>query len=94
MFTNPLLLIAGIVAFGLVAVVVPIAIVVFRQYRDRKAVSCPQTHGVAEVSLNPSLAALGAAIGRPVIRVKNCSLWPDRKGCDEACVSENWPELH
>jgi hypothetical protein len=94
MFTNPLLLIAGIVAFGLVAVVAPIVIDVFRQYRDRKAVTCPQTHGVAEVSLSTGLAALGAAVGRPVIRVKNCSLWPERKGCDEHCVSENWPELH
>jgi hypothetical protein len=94
MFTNPLLLIAGIVAFGLVAVVAPIAIGVYRQYRHRKVVTCPRTHGVAEVSLNRGLAALAAAVGRPVIRVKNCSLWPERKGCDEQCVSEHWPELH
>lgn len=94
MFTNPLLLIAGIVAFGLVAVVVPIVIDVYRQFRDRKVITCPQTHDRAGVSLNTGLAALGAAVGRPVIRVKRCTLWPLRKGCDEQCVAENWPELH
>ena len=69
MFMNPLLLIAGIVAFGLVAVVAPIVIDVFRQYRDQKAVTCPQTHGVAEVSLSTGLAALGAAVGRQELLV-------------------------
>jgi hypothetical protein len=94
MFTNPLLLIAGIVAFGLVAVVAPIVIDVYRQYRYRKVITCPESHGLAEVTLNAGLAALGAAVGRPVIRVKRCSLWPKREGCDENCVAENWPELH
>jgi hypothetical protein len=94
MFTNPLMLIAGIVAMGLVFVVVPIGIDAYRQYRYRKVITCPQTHGLAEVSLNSGLAALGAAVGRPVIGVKSCSLWPQRKGCDENCVAENWPELH
>ncbi len=92
MFSNPLLLIAGIVAFGLISVVVPVVIDAYRQYRDRKVITCPQTHGLAEVSLNTGLAALGAAIGRPLTRVRSCSLWPKRKGCDEKCVRENWPE--
>ncbi len=94
MFTNPLLLIAGIVAFGLVFVLVPIALDAFRQYRYRRVITCPQTHGLAEVDLNAGLGALGAAFGQPVIRVKRCSLWPKREGCDENCVAENWPELH
>jgi len=94
MFTNPLLLIAGIVAFGLVAVVAPIVIDVYRQLRHGKLITCPETQRLAEVSLNTGLAALGAAVGRPVIRVKRCSLWPKREGCDENCVAENWPELH
>ena len=91
MFTNPLLLIAGIVAFGLVFVVLPIGVDAYRRYRSRKFITCPQTHGVAEVTLNAGLVALGAAIGRPAIRVRSCSLWPKRKGCDEKCVTENWP---
>lgn len=93
MFTDPLLLIAGIVAFGLAFVVAPVFIDAYRQYRYRKVITCPETHGLAEVNLNTGLAALGAAVGRPVIRVRSCSLWPKRKGCDEKCVRENWPAL-
>ena len=91
MFENPLLLIAGIVAMGFVFVVAPVAIDAYRQYRYRKVITCPQTHGLAEVSLKAGMAALGAACGQPVIRVRSCSLWPKRKGCDEKCVRENWP---
>ena len=94
MFTNPVLLIAGIIGFGLTFVLVPVFIDAYRQYRYRKVISCPQTHGLAEVILDSGRAALGAAVGRPVIRVKNCSLWPKREGCDENCVAEHWPELH
>ena len=93
MFTNPLLLIAGILAIGLVFVVAPVFIDAYRQYRNQKVVTCPQTHGFAEVNLKAGLGALGAAVGRPVIRVKSCSLWPKREGCDEKCVRENWPAL-
>ena len=93
MFTNPLLLIAGIFAIGLVFVFAPVFIDAYQKYRYRKVITCPETHGLAEVNLNTGLAALGTAVGRPVMRVRSCSLWPQRKGCDEKCVSENWPAL-
>lgn len=94
MFTNPLLLIAGIFALGLVFVYAPVFIDAYRKYRYRKVVTCPQTHGFAEVDLKAGMGALGAAFGQPGIRIKHCSLWTKRAGCDEQCVSENWPELH
>lgn len=93
MFTNPLMLIAGIFAIGLVFVFAPVFVDAYRKYRYRKVITCPQTHGYAEVDLKAGLGALGAAVGNPVMRVKNCSLWPKRKGCDEKCASENWPAL-
>jgi hypothetical protein len=89
--SNPLLLIAGIVGFGLVTVVAPIAIDAFRRYRYQKVITCPEACSLAEVSLEAGQAALGVAVGRPVLRVRNCSLWPKRKGCEEKCVGENWP---
>lgn len=93
MFTNPLLLIAGIFAMGLGFVFAPVFIDAYRRYRYRKIIICPETHGIADVDLKAGLGALGAAVGRPVIRVKGCSLWPKKKGCDEKCVMENWPSL-
>jgi len=88
---TPLVLIAAIVAFGLLSVVAPVAIDAYRRYRFRKVITCPETHGLAETTLKGHLAALGAAFGKPALRVKSCSLWPKRQGCDEKCVKENWP---
>ena len=91
MFTNPLMLIAGIIAFGLLFVIAPVAADAYRRYRDRKVVTCPETHGLAEVTFKTRLAVLGAAFGRPMVRVKGCSLWPKKNGCDEICIKENRP---
>ena len=88
---NPITLIAGIVAFGLLFVVVPVVVDFYQRYRRRKLITCPETHGFAEVTLKTRLGALGAAFGKPILRVKSCSLWPKRIGCDEQCVKENWP---
>ena len=91
MFEDPVLLIAGIVTFGLLFVVAPVAIDAYRQYRYRKVITCPEAHSLAEVNLNAGVAALGAGVGRPRLQVRSCSLWPKRQGCDEKCVRENWP---
>jgi len=88
---GPLLLILVIVATGLVFVVAPVVIDIYARYRNGKALNCPETHGTAEVTLNTHGAALAAAFGKPVLRVKSCSLWPQKSGCAEKCVNENWP---
>jgi len=90
---NALMLIVVIVLFGLLFVVAPVVFDAYTRYRQRKVIACPETHGPAEVALQSRLAALGAAFGKPWLRVRNCSLWPQKMGCDEKCVKENWPEL-
>ena len=64
MFTNPLLLIAGIFAMGLVFVFAPVFIDAYRRYRYRNIITCPETLGIADVDLKAGLGALGAAVGR------------------------------
>ena len=88
---NPLMLIGAIVAVGLISVISPFAVEAYRRYRHRKVFACPETHGLVEVNLDTRAAVLGAAFGRPQVRVKNCTLWPKKKGCDEKCIRENWP---
>ena len=88
---NALMLIAVIVLFGLLFVVVPVVFDAYQRYRQRKAITCPETSGLTEVALKTRLAAFGAAFGKPWLRVGNCSLWPKKQGCDEKCVKENWP---
>jgi hypothetical protein len=88
---GPLLIILVIVATGLLFVVAPVAIDIYVRYRNGKVLSCPESHGAAEVTLNSHGAALAAAFGKRVLRVKSCSLWPKKKGCAEKCINENWP---
>jgi hypothetical protein len=88
---GPLLLVVVIVATGLLFVVAPVVADAYARYRNGKALKCPETHGAAEVTLNTHRAALAAAFGKPILRVKSCSLWPQKSGCAEKCVKENWP---
>jgi len=89
--TGPLLLILLIAATGLLFVVAPVVMDVYARYRNRKALNCPESQGTAEVTLKTHRAALAAAFGKRVLRVKSCSLWPKKKGCAEKCINENWP---
>ena len=89
--TSPLLLIAGILALGVVFVVAPVVLETLQRYRRRKVVTCPADDSLAEVTLNTRRAALGAAFGHPLLRVKSCSLWPKKMRCAEKCTEENWP---
>jgi len=86
-----LLLVLGIVATGLLFVIAPVVIDIYVRYRGGKVLNCPEILGAAEVTLKTHRAALAAAFGNPVLRVKNCSLWPKKMGCAEKCVKENWP---
>jgi hypothetical protein len=90
----PLSLIAALVATGLVLVIIPVGLDAYRRFRHRKVIVCPGTHQMAEVMTTAWDAALMTALAiKPIPRVKWCSLWPKRKGCNENCVKENWPTL-
>lgn len=86
-----LLLILVIGATGLLFVIAPVVIDIYVRYRGGKVLNCPEILGAAEVTLKTHRAALAAAFGHPVLRVKSCSLWPKKMGCAEKCVKENWP---
>ena len=89
---TPLLVITAIVATGLVFVVIPIGLDVYRRFRHRKVIFCPGTHQMAEVMPKTWDAVVAAILAKkPIARVKWCSLWPKRRGCDEKCMKENWP---
>ena len=90
----PLLIISAIVSIGLLFVLLPTACKVYQRFRDRKVVICPHTDQIAEVMPKAWHAAFMATFGRKSMpRVKWCSLWPKRKGCDEKCMEENWPPI-
>ena len=88
---GPLLLILVIGATGLLFVIAPVVIDIYVRYHNGKVVNCPETHGSAEVTLDTRRAALAAAFGKHILRVKSCSLWPQKSDCAEKCAHENWP---
>jgi hypothetical protein len=88
---TPFVLGAGLLAMAVFCRVLGFAYDVYRCFRYRKIITCPDTHEFAEVSLDAPRAALGAVLAKPKVRVKSCSYWPRKKGCAECCVKENWP---
>jgi hypothetical protein len=83
---TPWIVIAAILAIALLYVLVPVVTDAFRRYRRRKILRCPETGRDTGVAIDASTAALTSAFGPPVLRVKDCSLWPERKDCEQGCL--------
>ena len=82
----PWIVVLAVVALGLLYVLTPLVADTFRRFRSPSLLSCPETGGPAEVGVDASRAALTSAFGRPSLRVKSCSLWPEKEGCKQDCV--------
>lgn len=85
--TNPLITVGGVLGIGAVFVLLPVAVHTWQRYRYRKVVTCPETHQPAEIAIDTPRAALSSVFGRAKVRIRECSLWPKRKGCAQKCVS-------
>ena len=82
----PLMTLLAITVLGAIYVTLPIVIEYYRRYRYTKVLDCPNTGQMVEVSVRALRAAFRSLVGTPRLRVKNCTLWPRHKGCDEGCV--------
>lgn len=60
----------------------------FVMFRGTRVMACPETGQPVAIDLQAPRAALAALFGRPRLQVRECSRWPERAGCDEACVRE------
>jgi hypothetical protein len=81
-----LLVLAGACFFVLVPSLV--AWPVYARYRGARLVTCPQTHGRANVRLDALHAATTGLIGGERLRLAACSLWPERMGCAQECIGQ------
>lgn len=88
---NALLLVAAIVAVGVLDNVSAVLRHFYGRFRHGKVVTCPDTENLADVQLKAGWAAVTALFRRPVLRVKSCTLWPGKKGCAQGCVKDYWP---
>ncbi len=87
---NPWLILPAIAALAIVYVLLPVGLTTFSRYRRQLNLRCPETGEEAGLLFHAGRAGLSACFGRPALSVRNCSLWPERRGCGQECA--NLPE--
>lgn len=78
-----LLLIATVVA-----VYAGVALVSWFKMRGTRVVVCPETEAPAAVEVDCAHAAASAVWEKSDLQLKSCSRWPEREGCNQACVTQ------
>ena len=61
---------------------------VFDSFRGNRRVECPETHSPVVVRFNALRAAFTSLSGQPKLRLADCSRWPVRADCDQACIAD------
>jgi hypothetical protein len=80
------LVLPSLLLVAVLFVILPVGTAVFSQFRYRKRVTCPLGQRDAAVAVHAGRAAVGAVLGREMLRVRMCSLWDDHYGCAQACL--------
>lgn len=81
-------IVVAVVMLGVLYFVWRMVIQPYRKFRGKMLVTCPETHQPAGVAVNAKHAALTAAQREPDLRLKECTRWPERQNCDQACVAQ------
>lgn len=61
---------------------------VWRGYRGKRTVTCPETKEPAAVEVDAAHVAASAWGGVPDVRLKDCSQWPKKADCGQECLAE------
>jgi hypothetical protein len=67
-----------------------------RKLSGKMLVTCPETHKTVAVKVATAKAAWAEIAGKQHVELSNCTRWPERQDCDQACLSEllSDPEKH
>ena len=60
----------------------------YRAFGGLREVSCPETAEAVLVRILVTHAIVSRLSGGNELRLKSCSRWPGRQGCDQSCVSQ------
>lgn len=61
---------------------------IYNEYRGTRTVNCPETHKPVTVRLNAFRAAITGLNKTPELTLADCSRWPERADCDQACIPD------
>jgi len=70
-----------------VFLVIPV-VSAWRRWRGTRIVICPENAKPAAVDVDLQYAIVGSIAGRPELRLRDCSRWPERRGCGQVCLSQ------
>jgi hypothetical protein len=60
----------------------------YRVFGGVREVSCPETAEAVLVRIQVAHAIASRLSGGNELRLRSCSRWPGRQGCDQACLSQ------
>jgi hypothetical protein len=83
---SPGLVILAILAIGAIFILLPVALLALTEHKRPRTVVCPETGRPATIGLDPGRAARGAIFGKEWLSVEDCTLWPEKGGCAQACI--------
>ncbi len=86
--SHPWIVLVAVLAVACLYVLLPLVADTFRRFRSPRMLRCPETSGPAEVGIDAPRAAVTSAFGQPLLRVKSCSLWPERDQCKQHCLTD------
>ncbi len=90
---NPWIVVVGIVLIAVVYVALPVGLAMSARYRRWKIVGCPTAYRPTAILVGR--AGLAEALGlRSLRRIRGCSLWPERYGCDRRCLALSDDDIH
>ena len=58
----------------------------FFRFGGQRQLLCPETRNMAAIRIDALHAAVSSLLAEPDLRVIHCSRWPERRGCNQACL--------
>lgn len=71
-----------------VLMLLPWGLQIHGYYRGSRAVTCPETRQQVAVRFDALHATVAKVIGRPALRLADCTRWPMRVDCGQECIPE------
>lgn len=78
-----LVVLVGAMVFGLT-----LGFRTYFRYRGQRLVTCPETQQPAAVRVDAGKAAATTLIGEKLVRLDQCSRWPEKRNCGQECLSQ------
>ncbi len=64
------------------------AVRAYSTYRGKRLVTCPETRQTEAIDVAARKAAVETFVGRLHLTLSDCSRWPERQNCGQACLKQ------